>query len=408
MKSKFILVALALMCLIGSISAVSAAQITKVGEGRDPALYDSTVVWSDNAGSIHIYDLAAKKDTKINSASSSYPAIYGNKVVWHDESSGASRLTVYDVKTAARSYIVKDVDSSSIPAIYGTRIVWSANSTVYMRDISQSTQTKIASGENPDIYDTKITYSYDDGDMPRIYVYDVITKKTTLISSYGYLSQSHIYGNKVIWSDFYTRLGYISMYDIATQKVTTVTSDGSTCDDGSESGCDTGTHTDINGDKIVYAKSSDDCIGSAGVYVYSISAAQSTQIFSSGNGVLTTPDIYGNTIVWGIVGNVGNVGETNNNDIYMCNLPTKPTADFSANKISGKAPLSVQFTSKTTGNPTDYYWVFEPSTSSDWNSHHTVTAVHTFKKPGVYTVSLTVTNGAGSATVTKKNYITVK
>ena len=34
--------------------------------------------------------------------------------------------------------------------------------------------------------------------------------------------------------------------------------------------------------------------------------------------------------------------------------------DFSADKVSGKAPLSVKFTSRTTGNPTDYYWVFEP------------------------------------------------
>ena len=62
------------------------------------------------------------------------------------------------------------------------------------------------------------------------------------------------------------------------------------------------------------------------------------------------------------------------------------TTTFTANVISGKAPLSVKFTSTTTGNPTDYYWVFEPSTSSDWNSHHVVSAVHTFKKPGKYTV----------------------
>jgi C1A family cysteine protease/PKD repeat protein len=88
-------------------------------------------------------------------------------------------------------------------------------------------------------------------------------------------------------------------------------------------------------------------------------------------------------------------------------VQAKPTATFTANLTSGKAPLSVQFTSTTTGNPTDYYWIFEPSTSSDWNSHQAVTARHTFTKPGKYTVSLMVTNGAGSNTVTKTNYITV-
>jgi len=86
----------------------------------------------------------------------------------------------------------------------------------------------------------------------------------------------------------------------------------------------------------------------------------------------------------------------------------KPTVSFTGTPISGYAPLSVQFASKTTGNPTSYYWVFEPQSSSDWNSHHVVTAAHTFTKPGVYTVSLTVKNSAGSAITTKTNYITVR
>jgi len=88
--------------------------------------------------------------------------------------------------------------------------------------------------------------------------------------------------------------------------------------------------------------------------------------------------------------------------------PTKkPTATFTANKVSGKTPLSVSFTSTTTGNPTEYFWVFEPQSNSDWNSHHAVTAVHTFKKPGVYTVSLAITNAAGTTTATRTKYITV-
>lgn len=87
--------------------------------------------------------------------------------------------------------------------------------------------------------------------------------------------------------------------------------------------------------------------------------------------------------------------------------PQKPTVSFTGTPTSGYEPLSVQFTSKTTGNPNSYYWVFEPPTSSDWNSHHAGTAVHTFNNPGVYTVSLSVSNSAGGTTATKKNYITV-
>ncbi|MGA9188988.1 MAG: PKD domain-containing protein [Methanosarcina sp.] len=42
------------------------------------------------------------------------------------------------------------------------------------------------------------------------------------------------------------------------------------------------------------------------------------------------------------------------------------------------------------------------------NSKHAVAAIHTFTKAGKYTVSLIVTNGAGSNILKKTNYITVK
>lgn len=64
MKIKTLFTALALMCLIGSIS-VATAQVTKIGTGLEPAVYGSKVTWSDTAGSIHIYDLTTKKTPKL-------------------------------------------------------------------------------------------------------------------------------------------------------------------------------------------------------------------------------------------------------------------------------------------------------------------------------------------------------
>ena len=411
-KQKLYSIALAsatlvLVFLILISSVASAAQVTRIGSGSDPAIYGSKVVWT-NGGVIHVYDLTAKTDTTVSSSAASYPAIYGNKLVWHDESSGVPKLTVYDIPSGARSYITKDIDSNSIPAIYGNRIVWSANSNIYMRDISTSTQAWIASGGEPDIHDTKIVYSYDDGDMPRIYVYDVITKETITASPHsGHLSQPHIYGNKVIWSDFYTRMGYISMYDIATSKTIDVTSDNTYSGDPNnpDAGDDTGTHTDINGDKVVYAKSGTDQFGSAGVYVYSISTGQSTQVANYENGVLTTPDVYGSTIVWGIGGDSGGV---NDNGIYMSDLSAintlTPVAAFTANVTSGAAPLVVLFTDTSTGGvPTSWLWDF----GDGIDSKHATNATHTFTKPGTYNVTLTVTNAAGNNSVTKPGYITV-
>jgi PKD repeat protein len=87
--------------------------------------------------------------------------------------------------------------------------------------------------------------------------------------------------------------------------------------------------------------------------------------------------------------------------------PEMPTATLSADVTEGYAPLHVHFTSETTGDPTSFFWTFEPQTSGDWNSHHPESAVHTFQNPGVYDISLVVTNSAGSYTATEPHYITV-
>jgi curved DNA-binding protein CbpA len=88
-------------------------------------------------------------------------------------------------------------------------------------------------------------------------------------------------------------------------------------------------------------------------------------------------------------------------------LTEKPTCSFYASATTGNAPFSTTFYSQTTGTPNEYFWVFEPTSSDDWNSHHPITASHTFKRAGVYTVSLTCTNEAGSTTAVKEAYIIV-
>ena len=190
-KEKLYSIALAstILVFVFSIlisSVASAAPVTRIGNGSDPSIYGSKVVWTDS-GVIHVYDLTAKTDTTVSSSAASHPAIYGNKLVWYDESSGVPRLTVYDILSGARSYITQNVDNTSIPKIYGSRIVWSANYNlsnynynVYLFDISTSTQTQIAIGSDPDIYDTKIVYSTGG----EIYLmYDITTRKIELINS---------------------------------------------------------------------------------------------------------------------------------------------------------------------------------------------------------------------------------
>jgi len=84
-----------------------------------------------------------------------------------------------------------------------------------------------------------------------------------------------------------------------------------------------------------------------------------------------------------------------------------PVADFAGIPISGDAPLNVNFTNMSTGNPTAWSWSFgdEGETSTSTLQYP---PTHTYTTVGTYTVSLTVTGPGGSEdTLTKTNYITV-
>jgi PKD repeat protein len=79
-----------------------------------------------------------------------------------------------------------------------------------------------------------------------------------------------------------------------------------------------------------------------------------------------------------------------------------PVASFTAIPTSGNSPLTVQFTETTGANITSFLWDFGDGSTSDERN-----PVHTYRKTGSYTVSLTVVNMGGSDTKTKDNYIQV-
>jgi PKD repeat protein len=80
-----------------------------------------------------------------------------------------------------------------------------------------------------------------------------------------------------------------------------------------------------------------------------------------------------------------------------------PVASFSATPASGTAPLTVQFTDASSNSPTQWSWTFgDGGTSTSQNPSYT------YDTPGVYSVSLTASNSAGSSAVdTQTGYITV-
>jgi beta propeller repeat protein len=139
--------------------------------------------------------------------------------------------------------------------------------------------------------------------------------------------------------------------------------------------------------------------------MYNLSTEKETQITTSGSAY--DPDIYGDRIVYRDNRQRLPPDDGYFSDIYMYDLtakPIEPQAGFTSNVTSGTAPLTVLFTDTSTGGvPASWYWDF----GDGIYSKHAMNATHTFTKPGVYNVTLTVANEAGNSTVTKPNYIIV-
>ena len=118
------------------------------------------------------------------------------------------------------------------------------------------------------------------------------------------------------------------MYDISTKKETQITT-----------GPSDSLYPAIYGDRIVW---DDNRNGNWDVYVYDLATGQECHTTDKSDQYY--PAIYGDRIVWTDMRN-------GNPDIYMGTLSS---ASFSASPTTGKAPLNVAFTDKSTGSPTSW------------------------------------------------------
>jgi PKD repeat protein len=79
-----------------------------------------------------------------------------------------------------------------------------------------------------------------------------------------------------------------------------------------------------------------------------------------------------------------------------------PVAHFIANPLTGNQPMMVNFTDQSSNTPYEWSWDFGDGSRSEQQN-----PCHIYSEPGVYTISLTVTNAHGCGSVTRKDCITV-
>lgn len=115
--------------------------------------------------------------------------------------------------------------------------------------------------------------------------------------------------------------------------------------------------------------------------------------------------LIGNDVLLRFVNIPGHFGT--GNDLYIDNINIEfgtlsPIADFSSDVVYS-CDGQVSFKDESGNQPTQWLWNFgDGNTSTQANPRHTYTS------EGVYSVSLEVTNGGGTNTVTRNGYVEVK
>jgi beta propeller repeat protein len=400
------------LILVSSTASASISEtwITNHGTASNPAIYGNTIVWQDNRNGnwdVYIYDLSTKKQIHTTtSANQTNPAIYGNKVVYEDDRNGGPDIYMYDLASKRETRITSTgvLHNAFNPDVYGNRIVWAdwvrekssdpyydpdAYYNIYVYDISTKKTTLIPTGgaaQNPSIYGERIVWSEGFFGNPGIYLYDFSTRKKTPITNSYSADCAGIYTNKIVYEDYNENGQFdIYMYDLSTKRTTQITNNLSDQ-----------IKPAIYGNTIVWKDDRNyGYMYNLDIYAYDLTTHQ--QVHTTSKSPKDQPAIYGDRVVW-----IDYRNGDNKPDVYMGTISFIPTAAFTASPTSGNHPLNVKFTDKSSDA---YYW------SWDFGDKTTSTLpgpTHKYSKAGKYTVTLTVKNAAGKNTAKKTNYIIVK
>ena len=396
---------------------ISSGNETKIASERYlPDIYGNYIVYTNtynddhkNDG-IYLYDLNTNNETKI-AAIYSYPVIYDKKVVWSQaNSNNGYDIREYDISTHQTSTITTTSSVSKLD-IYGNTVVWTGSNNVYMYDMASHKTTQITDSGNayqPAIYSNWIVYTIGELYSGDIYTYDISTAKTTRITTSTMAYSPSIYGDRIVYADI-RNPEYPDERDIYLYNLSSTVQNPPVAE--FYANVTSGTvplvvlFTDLSTGGIPTS-----WLWDFGDGINSKHAMNATHTF-------TKPGTYNVTLM--VTNAAGNNSVTKPGYITItASSPTeKPVADFyspEAEKVlNGTTDHGiyenevVSFFDNSTGSPTSWEWDFgDGNTSTQKNPTHVYGKMSVYGMGG-YTVNLTVTNSAGSDTISKYGYVLI-
>jgi beta propeller repeat protein len=405
-----------LLWILATPAAALAGYETRITSGPSqhtwPSISGNLIAYEDDRfGNVDIflYDISTGLEKRLTNQPCDHywPKIYGDRVVWWDNRSGFNNFDVfmYNVTTGVETRITNESHNQENADLYGDRIVWmdrrSGNFDVYLYNTATGSTTQITNDSaaqwEPQIWGNQIVWmdnrsnpGYDPTQYFDYYTYDLSTQSEQPLTSEGWAWYGGINGNRAVWSQWIPDSSYpggyneqIYLYDFSTGTESRITSDASNH-----------WYPKVYGDRIVWEDDRNGADSNWDIFLYNVTTGTEEQVTSQ-------PSAQWNPVIWGdrIVYEDYRDG---NSQIFLYTIITKPVPDFTANVTAGPAPLAVKFTDLTPGIVTGWLWDFGDGATSTLQS-----PVHIYAAPGIYNVSLTATNAAGSGTTTRIGSITV-
>ncbi len=410
-----------------------------------PAISGSLVAWEENLG---IAFLRLPNLVEAPLASSGFtPATYGDMVVWADTRDGDSHIYLYNTTEGEEAPITSEPGLQQInPAVGEYGIVWlntSIDPVTYLYGPADLyfnatpsgsalgfTNGSIVTGtaspmSPPAISRNRIAWADNRNGVSEIYLYDLTSgMETKITADQAEQIAPSIDGTRVAWvntSDSAIYLG-LNMAGLASPR--SVIGSGGVND-----------LPRISSDRVVWQKYAG---GHYDIYLHTINSPEPCPVATfmanatSGMAPLAVQfsDISGdpNTTHWSWEFGDGTTADGQNpvhtygtDGTYSVSLTVSnmvgrdyttrtdyirvgpvPIVSFLANQTYGIAPLPVQFTDTSSGNPTSWSWDF-----GDGNTSSAQNPIYTYPKWGNYTVSLAATNINGTGTASMPGLIQV-